>query len=83
MADKKRSGPEEEGTADCSICLQPWAANGDHRIAVLRCGHLFGKDCIERWIKERKSCPSCSDRAQSKDIRLLFVPQVLMLRLID
>ena len=26
----------------CSICLEPWSNSGVHRIASLKCGHLFG-----------------------------------------
>ncbi|CAE8624736.1 unnamed protein product [Polarella glacialis] len=29
------------------------------RCMVTRCGHLFCKDCIESWVKERSSCPTC------------------------
>ena len=26
----------------CSICFEPWSNSGNHRIASLKCGHLFG-----------------------------------------
>ena len=26
----------------CSICFEPWTNSGSHRIASLKCGHLFG-----------------------------------------
>ena len=46
--------PEEEGEGEtCSICFEPWTTAGDHRLATLRCGHLFGKTCIERWVKSQ------------------------------
>ena len=48
---RKRHHSELQSTSDCPICLQPWSSNGAHRIAVLKCGHLFGQECIERWIK--------------------------------
>mmetsp|Transcript_55547 Transcript_55547/g.126278 ORF Transcript_55547/g.126278 Transcript_55547/m.126278 type:complete len:515 (-) Transcript_55547:363-1907(-) len=77
---RKRSYPgptsEPSGGRDCPICLEPWGVNGEHRIASLRCGHLFGKECIERWISSSKSCPSCNEKAIKKDIRLLYVSSV-------
>ena len=26
----------------CSICFEPWSNSGGHRLASLKCGHLFG-----------------------------------------
>lgn len=26
----------------CSICFEPWTNSGNHRLASLKCGHLFG-----------------------------------------
>ncbi|CAM9216700.1 unnamed protein product, partial [Hapterophycus canaliculatus] len=50
----------------CSICLDPWTSKGKHRICTLLCGHLFGQSCIERWLKERRSCPQCGAKVGTK-----------------
>jgi hypothetical protein len=49
---------------------------GDHRLVALRCGHLFGKTCIERWIGERRTCPNCNAGVQRADVLTLFSDHV-------
>jgi hypothetical protein len=36
---------------ECSICYDLCKIIGKHRLVSLKCGHVFGKSCIERWIK--------------------------------
>jgi hypothetical protein len=47
--------------AECSICAQPF--DSMHIvIQIKQCGHHFGKDCLERWLKQKDSrgtCPTC------------------------
>lgn len=38
---------EDDGSL-CSICLETWEWNGQHRLVSLKCGHLFGDSCIRR-----------------------------------
>ncbi|KAJ3580697.1 hypothetical protein NHX12_034252 [Muraenolepis orangiensis] len=48
---------------------------GEHRLATLRCGHLFGHACIERWLKgqgQAARCPQCNKKAKRSDIVLLY-----------
>ncbi|XP_061631026.1 E3 ubiquitin-protein ligase RFWD3 isoform X2 [Phyllopteryx taeniolatus] len=70
----------EEGEGDtCSICFEAWTAAGDHRIAALRCGHLFGFTCIQRWLTSQRSaakCPQCNKKAKRSDILLLYAPKL-------
>ena len=58
----------------CSICLEPWGNSGSHRLVALKCGHLFGSGCIERWITtlRNKKCPQCNAKATKKDIIPIF-----------
>jgi WD40 repeat protein len=62
---RKRPRAEPEADADaavaalkpqpteCTICYDPCTLTGRHRLAALKCGHLFGKKCIERWVAVR------------------------------
>ena len=34
----------------CSICFEPWSNSGNHRIASLKCGHLFGHKYVLRPV---------------------------------
>ncbi|XP_051787501.1 E3 ubiquitin-protein ligase RFWD3 [Erpetoichthys calabaricus] len=63
---------EEEGDT-CTICFEPWTNAGDHRLSALRCGHLFGFNCIDRWLRgQGGKCPQCNKKAKRSDIVLLY-----------
>ena len=66
---------EQEGTT-CSICLEPWSNQGNHRITATKCGHLFGRECIKRWLKSHSSCPTCKKRAKPGDLRSLYIANI-------
>lgn len=67
-----RQAENEDTLKDCPICMSPWHSSGRHRICSLKCGHLFGKHCIERWVRNKGSCPHCNQSSKKNDIRLLF-----------
>jgi len=59
----------------CSICFEEFSTISNHRIVALACGHLFGKSCIEDWIKfeERKRCPECNETINGvSDFRVIY-----------
>ncbi|XP_078138998.1 E3 ubiquitin-protein ligase rfwd3.S [Centroberyx gerrardi] len=70
----------EEGEGDtCSICFEPWTTAGEHRLATLRCGHLFGHTCIDRWLRGQghaAKCPQCNKKAKRSDVVLLYAPKL-------
>lgn len=49
---------------DCPICFD----NMDNALC-LPCGHKFHEDCITGWIKEKGSCPTCSQKVFDKDTK--------------
>jgi E3 ubiquitin-protein ligase RFWD3 len=69
----------------CPICLEQWTTSGSHRLCSLKCGHLFGKRCIERWLSIPKNgegvakskCPQCNEPAKRADIRVLYTKRRL------
>ncbi|GAU16898.1 hypothetical protein TSUD_368480 [Trifolium subterraneum] len=40
----------------CSICLCDHDSNA---VQLRGCSHVFHKDCIEKWISVRRTCPLC------------------------
>lgn len=54
-----------------------WSNSGKHRLASLRCGHLFGYSCIARWLQVgcsagQRRCPQCNKSASLKHIRFIY-----------
>eukprot|EP00795_Rhopilema_esculentum_P013037 gene13037-3812_t len=70
------NGPESDAEEQgCPVCFEPWTNSGSHRLVSLKCGHLFGKSCIERWLKGKKKtrkCPQCNCPAKREDIRNIY-----------
>lgn len=59
----------------CSICFEPFTSTSEHRVVSIKCGHLFGKECIERWLKSKESkrrCPKCNQVSNKNDIRVIY-----------
>jgi hypothetical protein len=75
---------EDDSTADgiCIICFEPWSNTGAHRLCSLRCGHLFGKVCIETWLKSKNTqsrCPQCNEKARKSDVRIIYAKKLVAL----
>lgn len=64
----------EDGDVTCTICFEEYTSAGDHRLVCLKCGHLFGQKCIEKWIRAERNakCPQCQTKAKISDIRVIF-----------
>ena len=42
---------------NCTICIGPMG-NGTTS-NILRCGHAFHEECINRWLRGNQTCPNC------------------------
>ncbi|XP_066279408.1 E3 ubiquitin-protein ligase rfwd3.S-like isoform X2 [Branchiostoma lanceolatum] len=74
----------DEDSDCCSICFEAWTNSGNHRLASLKCGHLFGQSCIEKWLKgQGGKCPQCNAKAKKGDIRVIFAKTVKMVDTTD
>ncbi|KAL4225243.1 RING finger and WD repeat domain-containing protein 3 [Mactra antiquata] len=61
----------------CPICFESWTTSGLHRLSSLKCGHLFGQSCIEKWLKgQGGKCPHCNAKAKRQDIRVLYAKSI-------
>lgn len=72
---------EDDDGQTCPVCLDVWTNAGTHRLCSLKCGHLFGKSCITRWLtlEKKKYCPQCNKRALQGDIRDLYASKLVVL----
>ena len=73
----KLTSSQEIDSQCCSICYEPWTSTGLHRLVSLKCGHLFGESCIDKWLRQTTSssdrkCPQCKRIASFKDIRPIY-----------
>ncbi|XP_077220457.1 uncharacterized protein LOC143854389 isoform X2 [Tasmannia lanceolata] len=73
---------KDSDIASCPICMEPWSSQGPHRICSLLCGHLYGRHCIEKWIRRCRNnigkCPQCNEKCKLKDIIDIYAPQVVV-----
>jgi hypothetical protein len=44
----------------CTICMEEVRSEGEN-LVILRCGHLFHRNCIFHWLRESRPCPSCRE----------------------
>ncbi|PRP86656.1 e3 ubiquitin-protein ligase RFWD3-like [Planoprotostelium fungivorum] len=68
--DKENDEPKE--AEDCLFCQGSMTEGGLHQISCLKCGHIAGHSCLERWTKKEKRCPTCNGKASKNDIRKIF-----------
>eukprot|EP00438_Fugacium_kawagutii_P031632 Skav216556 [mRNA] locus=scaffold1776:397338:398743:- [translate_table: standard] len=52
---KRKQRQDSDAVANCPICCQ------DLRqcVALIPCGHAFCKPCVQAWLKQSPSCPTC------------------------
>lgn len=69
----------DSGVGMCSICYCPFDEDM-HLMSCLRCGHIFGKACIVKWLNSKsrneKVCPICKIRSNPSQIIVLYAPQL-------
>jgi len=45
----------------CTICLSEYELDDAQR--VMRCGHVFHRECVDVWLGDHNSCPLCKHEA--------------------
>jgi Ring finger domain len=71
-----RRALEDNTHTHCPICMEPWTTTGRHRIVTLKCGHLFGRRCVQKWLQSNKSCPQCKKRSRTTDMIPIIVSRI-------
>ncbi|KAK1316292.1 putative E3 ubiquitin-protein ligase RHA2B [Acorus calamus] len=58
---KDRRSVQPHEPVECVVCLCEMAQADE--VGGLRCGHVFHRICLERWLEHRwrSSCPLCKD----------------------
>ncbi|CEF99414.1 Zinc finger, RING/FYVE/PHD-type [Ostreococcus tauri] len=57
----------------CAVCCMEFDL-GESACQLPRCGHVYHGECVEPWLKENKSCPTCKtevfeDKTEKKTVR--------------
>ncbi|KAM3316952.1 hypothetical protein ACQJBY_034862 [Aegilops geniculata] len=72
------SGGEVQATI-CPGCMVPWSSDGPHRICCIPCGHVYGRSCLEEFLRrsgeENAKCPQCAKTFVEKLIINLYAPE--------
>ena len=55
--DKNNGNYDKGEEAQCCICLESLLEKRENQ--MLKCGHVFHKQCIGGWVEEGKGCPIC------------------------
>ncbi|KAF2130402.1 hypothetical protein P153DRAFT_217257 [Dothidotthia symphoricarpi CBS 119687] len=68
--DAIRPSTNGENPSICTICLEPLTVTSAHKtpphdaltepaVTIKKCGHVFGRDCLEQWMRNSNTCPMC------------------------
>jgi hypothetical protein len=67
------TSPRDHGSEDarydtsktCCICIVAYEKDGE-RAVKLACGHIYGNQCIQIWLLDQTTCPSCRKYYEDK-----------------
>ncbi len=57
---------------ECSICMSSKTTDK----TTTKCGHVFCKECIEKWTRDHNTCPICRSQIKEPDTTPTFSIQV-------
>jgi len=64
----------------CSLCACMCTNQNKHQLVSTKCGHLFGKNCIRKRLKETEECPVCLKKLETrrdKQLRTMCLSSVV------
>ncbi|KAL0137875.1 hypothetical protein V8B55DRAFT_1532862 [Mucor lusitanicus] len=71
-----RQQEDDQDTTVCSICQKEWTNNGYHSIVQMKCGHCFGKFCINEY-KRDKSKNSTFNSHKKRELRKIWPSKLI------
>ena len=48
---------QNDNFKECIICLEDMKYN--EKLILVKCSHIYHKECLEKWIKKNNVCPLC------------------------
>ncbi|QSZ30423.1 hypothetical protein DSL72_004946 [Monilinia vaccinii-corymbosi] len=57
----------DTGNDSCAICRELYDMDGHQSVEMPGCVHIFGKECIMKWLKEcphKMTCPMCRNETE-------------------
>ena len=56
---------EDPAIPICIFCSNPYS-NDIHVPVSLKCGHIIGQHCLNKWLSEKDSCPICNEPVKER-----------------
>ncbi len=60
----------------CNVCLDKF--NVEQEVYVLPCGHMYHMDCLDKWLDNKTTCPSCRYSVYGKKIKTNLIGQKML-----
>lgn len=60
LARRKATQEDVDANHSCPICMEEFKVGEE--INVLPCGHLYHLTCVEHWLRDNGTCPTCRER---------------------
>ena len=65
MLEKLNVEVNNEESQICAICFE------ENSLSLTKCGHIYCKECITKWLNTRQNCPICKKNLTLSDIFLI------------
>ena len=59
---------------DCLICFDT-CTHGE--VCTLACGHVYHKECIDRWFERDVTCPTCRRVVRRPKVQVTINPETI------